>query len=248
MTEKIVVLLKTHVWNEDIEKFAMKIRTETYPHGIDFFILMHNNDDQPYDKIKNDQIKSFVLKFTEAEIKSIYPVGFYSMWMSNHWILMWFYRQYASQYKYFWSVEYDVRIVGNSSKIWKYQSSYDFLYPLGNYRHAGHIYNDCYVGGKLTTLGKFRGYLQIARYSDQALEYLNKCYEEGENGQDELITFSLLNRGQLTGSQKFLQSLIRGKWSWENKYSEQNKIIYEKLNILEKSSRKGNVFILHPIK
>lgn len=242
----IVVLYKTHRWNDDIEKYVTKIYNETYKNSVDFFVLMHDEDQKLKSSIKNNEIRNITHSFTENDIKGIYQVGFFSMWLSNHWILMWFYKKFGQKYKFFWSVEYDVRISGDSSKIWLHESAYDFLYPLGNYRNAKNIYNKHYVGGKLSELDKFHGFLQIARYSDRALEYLNKCYESGENGQDELITFSLLNRSGLTGSKKFLQRLVRGVWTWQDKYSESNKKLYETFELNHNDP--NHLYIFHPIK
>ena len=243
--EKKVVLLKTHVWTDNIERFAITIYKETYQHGIDFFILMHSDDGTLCNNVKDETIKKNILQFSELEIKNIYSVGFYSMWLSNHWILMWFYKKYGIAYKYFWSIEYDVRISGNSSKIWRYDSTCDFLYAMGNYRNANNKYSSFYVGDKLSDIDKFFGYLQLARYSDKALEYLDKCFTEGENGQDELIIFSLLNRSGLLGSKIFLQSLIRGNWTWQDNYSDYNKKIY---NDYEAQRNSNHLHIFHPIK
>ena len=240
----IVVLIKTHVWSPHIEKFASKILEETTASGTDFFILMHTETGELVNKIKNDQIKKCVLKFTEKEIRALYKIGFYSMWLSNHWILMWFYKKFGSKYKYFWSLEYDVRITGPSSHIWKHQSPHDFLYTLGNYRNMRHQYNSYYVGNKLGPYQKYFGYLQLARYSDKVLAYLNKCFEEGENGQDELITFSLINRGGFTGSKEFLHGLKKGVWTWQSRYSDYNKKLYDRI---EKIPSK-QVCIFHPVK
>ena len=241
---KIVVLLKTHIWSDDIEKFAIKILDETSSCDIDFYILMHTENDVIYNQIKNENIKNITLKYTEKEIKNTYSVGFYSMWLSNHWILMWFYKKFTTKYDYFWSMEYDVRINGDSAKIWNYHSSIDFLYTNGNHRCANNKYRNNYIGGKLSELQKFYGYLQLTRYSKKALEYLDKCYSEGENGQDELITFSLMNRSGLTISKKFLHSLIKGTWTWQNSYSPHNKKIYEQMGKIHKD----HLCIFHPIK
>ena len=118
------------------------------------------------------------------------------------------------------------------------------MYPRGNTRNANHHLRDYYVGGKLTELDKFYGYLQLARYSKKALEYLDKCYESGENGQDELITFSLLNRGKLSGSRTFLGNLIRGTWTWQSIKSHKNKELFDYFE----ANKHDHVFILHPIK
>lgn len=243
---KTVVLLKSHIWNDDIEKFAIKIYNETINFGIDFFLLLVTNDNIPtFEKIKSDTIKNVTIKLTEANIKNVYSSGFFSMWMSNHWILMWFYKKYVGKYQYFWSVEYDVRISGNSTRIWNYNSTLDFLYPQGNFRHTRHIFKDQYVGGKMKDIDKFYGFLQLARYSHRALAYLDSCFMRGENGQDELIIFSLLNRAKLTGSKAFLGSLMGGRWTWDSKYIPINKETYEKA---ESNLHNNHLLIFHPIK
>lgn len=241
---KTVVLFKTHRWSEDIENFVQKIYDETNE-KVDFFVLMHSDNGQLQNQIQCEKIKNITLSFTEDEIKSIYQLGFYSMWISNHWILMWFYQKYGYRYDYFWSLEYDVRISGNSSRIWTLSSSHDFLYTMGNYRNANNRFMSYYVGGKLNDLEKIFGFLQIARYSNRALKYLDECYTNGENGQDELITFSLLSRGKFTGSRKFLQSLIRGKWTWEDKYADYNRRLYQEA---ERNTNDNHLYIYHPIK
>lgn len=242
--DKKVVLLKTHLWSDDIEKFATKIYNETHTLDVDFFILMHMRENEIYN-VKNDKIEKIIIRFTEADIKSIYSSGFISMWLSNHWILMWFYKNFGSNYKYFWSVEYDIRISGNSSKIWLNNSSFDFLYTKGNYRNVNHPYMKLYKGSILTDSEKYIGYLQLARYSDKALEYFDEWFTKGENGPDELIIYSLINKSGLSESKIFLQSFIAGVWTWENKYSSNNKKIY---NYCESLKNSNHLYIFHPIK
>ena len=244
----IVVLLKTHLWNGQIENSIMKIMAETLPYGIDFYILMHTDDGKIYDEIKSDLIKNITLKISETDIKNIYSSVFYNMWVSNHWVLMWFYKNYGSKYKYYWSIEYDVGIVGDSSVIWRYNGDYDFLYTKGNYNSPTNKYFNYYVGNKILDKDKRQGFLQIARYSNRFLNYLDKCFKNGENGQDELIIFSLANIGNFSKSNIFLSSLIRGTWAWEEKYSARNKIWFDRLQLSIKNMTKPIVYILHPLK
>jgi hypothetical protein len=239
---KIVVLYKTHTWSTDIENFALKIYNDTIPNQIDFFILMHDENDELFDMVKSDKLKQIILKFKEAEIKNIYQSGFISMWHSNHWILMWFFRQNKDKYQFYWSIEYDVRISGNSYLIWNHQTKHDFLYPKGNSHVSNHVFEKLYTGNKLTQFEKMYGFLQLARYSTKALTYMDKCFESGENGQDEMITFSLLNRGKFSGSKQFLRNLIDGFWTAYNKYSDYNNELYLK------SERQNLLKIYHPVK
>lgn len=235
--KKVVILLKTHKWSTSIETFAKKILSDISGQNIDFFILLHDDTLELYNLI-NPSIQIHVKRFCTKDIVSIYEKGFYSMWLSNHWILMWFYRE--NKYDYYWSVEYDVRISGNSNILWKSELDHDFLYPTGNYLNARNKYNDYYIGGKLGPLQKFYGYLQLARYSLRFLDYLNESYEGGENGQDELVTFSLLNRGGFKGSKEFLKGMIGGVWTSQLKYGEFNKKQFEKT--------RTELRIFHPVK
>ena len=260
MNNPTVVLLKTHTWNDELEKFAIKIKNEissklisqgeTIPNRIDFFILIHSDDNSVQKKIKDLTLKKYILVFKESDIKNLYKQGFYSMWLSNHWILMWFFKQYRN-YQYYWSIEYDVRISGNSLKIWNYPGADDFIYPFEPFRTPEWTWKNHYIGGPLTDDTKWYGYLQLARYSNKFLEYLDKYYEAGENGQDEMITFSLFKRGQteigLTGSKDLLHKLIKNSWSVDNSESDKNK------KKLEESESKyqtnpNQLLILHPVK
>lgn len=239
-----VVLFKTHVWNNEIEVFVEKLLSETKSTNIDFFVLMHAETDIYYNLIKNDAIKKITMKFNEGTIRSVYNnVGFYSMWLSNHWILMWFFKQF-NKYDYYWTIEYDVRIVGDSNVIWTDSSDHDFIHPHDYTHNPKFSWINHYIGGKLKMNERFHGYLQLARYSKKFLEYLDSCYQSGENGQDELITFSLAVRGKFTMTNHPLKPLIRGKWTWQNQYSFINKKIYNKL-LMRNLNR---ISILHPVK
>ena len=246
-SDKTVVLLKTHVWTDNLENYATKIKNETIAHGIDFYILMHCENDALLKKIKNQDLKPYILTFTEADIKKIYSKGFYSMWLSNHWILMWFYKRFGDKYKYFWSMEYDVRISGNSSKLWTYTGAEDFIYPIDYFRDPTWAWRNHYVGNKLADDQKYYGYLQLARYSNKFLEYLDQCFEAGENGQDELIMFSLFKRGKFSGSKKLLNKLIKNSWSVASTDSDKHKKLLEESDS-ESERDKNHIRIFHPIK
>ena len=241
--DKKVIIFKTHIWNDDIETYVNKIMNDVAIVKIDFYVLMHTEDDKNYDLIKSDAIKEITLKFNENTIKSIYDTGFYSMWLSNHWILMWFFKQNKT-YDYYWSMEYDVYIVGNSNIIWTDTSNYDFIYPL-KYSNSSFYWINHYIGEKLSIDQRYHGFLQISRYSKIFLEYLDTCFMSGENGQDELIIFSLAIRGKFTISNTLLRKLLRGQWAWGERYTYVNTKIRDKLLL---QNNKNNVYILHPVK
>lgn len=212
---------------------------------------MHSNDYSLINNIKDYSLRKYVLMFSESDIKNVYKKGFYSMWLSNHWILMWFYRKFRNKYEYYWSIEYDVRISGNSKKIWTYNGTEDFIYPIEPFKNPNWIWKNHYIGGKLNDDTKYYGYLQLARYSNKFLDYLDKCYQSGENGQDEMITFSLFKRGQkeigLTGSKDLLAKLIKNSWSVDNSESDKNKKSLEESET-EYKTNKNHLRIFHPVK
>lgn len=247
---KTVILYKTHIWNDSIESFAKKIMSEAKSSGIDYYILMHSDDKQLIHSVQDLDLKKHIIMFNESDIKNIYSVGFFNLWLCNHWILMWFYHKYP-QYLNYWSIEYDVRISGDGSKIWAYDGKEDFIFPIPEFQDKNWYWKEHYVGGKLDDSTKWYGYLQLARYSNNFLEYLDKHYKNGENGQDEMITFSLFKKGQkeigLTGTHEILQSLISNSWSVVNTESDKNK------EILVASDQKyiiddEHLLIAHPIK
>lgn len=242
-----VVLLKTHIWNDSLEKYAIKLYHESAVNQIDFFVLMHTEDGKLPNKIKDPNIKSRTIKFTEDEIRNIYKEGFFSMWLNNHWILMWFYKKNLGKYEYYWTIEYDTRISGNSSIIWAYQGTEDFVYPYEPWQDPKWLWRNHYVGNKLKDKDKYYGYLQITRYSSKFLSYLDQCFASGENGQDEMILFSLFKRGNFTGTSKVLSSLIKNSWSVDPNLSESNKKLYKESETRYQVD-KTNLVIFHPIK
>lgn len=240
-SNKTVVLLKTHVWNDDLEKFASKIKYETSVSGIDFYILMHCDKHQIFNEIKNDELKKHILIFGRKNIEKVYDAGFYGMWLSNHWILMWFYKQFKDKYQYFWTIEYDVRISGDGTKIWNYKGNEDFLYPIKPFKDPKWRFKNHYVGAKMKNDDKYYGYLQLTRFSNRFLRYLDQHFTSGENGQDELIIFSLFKRSKLKGSDKPLNKLIKDTWTVFPASSKKHRDILNK-------HESENILILHPVK
>lgn len=247
---KIVVIFKSHLWSNPIEKTVLRILSETKNSKIDFFILLHSNDGQLAKQIRNEELKKHIIVFHEEEIITLYPNGFFNLWLCNHWILMWFFKRY-SNYDYYWSMEYDVRISGNGAYIWNYSGNEDFVYPIPEFQNDEWTWKDYYTGNKLSDETKWYGYLQLTRYSRRFLKYLDMYFSTGENGQDEMIIYSLFKRGQkeigLEGNHEFLNNLIDDSWSVDPAKSPENKKIFRMAN-KEYRSNPEHLTIIHPIK
>jgi len=233
------LIFKTHVWNKSVEIFCDKLLKETSDSSLDFFILAHDND-----KILSRLIprRFNVLFFHEDEIKHIYTTGYTgNIWLSNHWILMWFYKK--TNYQYIWSMEYDVRISGDSRKIWQINDTADFIYP--------HIYNRgirytgfySYKKGNLIKDDDIcTGFVQLCRYSAKFLKILDDYFTAGDNGQDEMMIFSIAVKEKIEMKNEFLYPLTKGFWTWKPKFSNFNSYHYKKLD------RTNVLGIFHPVK
>lgn len=233
-----VIVVKTHVWTPEIEQFVQKIASES---SHDLFILAHSDDKSLVNQIQSQDLRDRLIMITANDIKQVYSHGFVSLWLSNHWNTMWFYKQYPN-YQYYWFIEYDVRIVGDSSRIWNYEGIEDFVFPYGPYQNPDWAYKNDYFGNTLDDSNKWYGYLQLARYSTRWLEYLNRIFQTGENGQDEMMMFSLLKRAEplgITGTSKFLGQFIRGSWTVDYRDSDRHRALMAKVRDLT---------IFHPIK
>lgn len=238
---KKAILFKTHVWSDSIEIDLIRIVNENQ--GSDIFVILQDDEGKLLSKVRSNNLRKLITVVTEDEIKSIYDSGYINKLLSNHWILMWFFRHYPD-YDYYWSMEYDVKILGNSNRIWEIDSDADFLYPTGNYRtSANNKYNDTAIGDLFEE--KYSGFLQLARYSNEALRYLDDMYMNGNNAQDEIATFTLLRHSGLSMSAKELHPLITGYWTCDNYYQKEN---LKKYQMCKKWLRPDELFIFHPIK
>jgi hypothetical protein len=70
----IVVLIKTHIWTDDLEKFIIKLKNETLISGVDFYVLMHYENNKPINN--NKELSKYILRFNEDDIKKMYRTGY----------------------------------------------------------------------------------------------------------------------------------------------------------------------------
>lgn len=247
--KKSAVLFKTHTWNAEIEAFAIKLKCDTEATcGVDFYILMHTENNKLPESVTNSSLKPHIKTYTESTIRALYSKGFYNMWLSNHWIVMWFYQNFGDDYDYIWSIEYDVRISGDSRRLWSYPGDEDFLYPVKPFQDKDWYWREHYVGDRLRESEKYYGYLQLCRYSRDFLAYLDDAFADGENGQDELIIYSLFVRAKpkYIGSHHLLGPLINDSWSVVPEDSDYHKQLFQTSERTPYYNR--SLTIYHPVK
>ena len=248
---KTVVCYKTHILNKIILDFIKKLFNDCDnsnkqildnfkgEHDIDFYLLIPDY----LEKDLPDNFKFFTKIYKEEDIQNLYE-GFYSMWLSNHFIELWFYKNFGDKYNYFWFMEYDVRILGDSSYFWRNELTHDLLVPRNitladsswkfyNYIHESFQENERYACPK-----------QLCRISKKLLNKLDELFIEGINGHCELILGCVCKKYNFSFDHTFLNTRIQGIWTHNSDFSGYNLESYNKLI----GPTIFKPYIFHPIK
>lgn len=197
---KRAILFKTHKFSKAIRDRYEKVVSESK--GLaDVFLVVHG------DVRIDDGEERRLFRVSDGELARVYDRGFVDPWLSNHWLLMAWWKRVgrAGGYQFVWSVEYDVGIVGNSAELWGEPSGADLIASYGPFQDSAWPYKDRYFCDTAASAclarrdeDKWYGYVQISRYSARFLDYMDHVFESGENGQDEMMIFSLAKKGQFS--------------------------------------------------
>ena len=235
--QKTVVFIKTHLWDNSIEQFVEKIWSECLEHQIDFFLLAQNN---LFEKIP-EKILCITKFYSEQNISNLYKEGFHSMWLSNHLISQWFFKNFDLNYDYFWSVEYDVRILGNSSYFWLSDKTEDLLVPkdiISCHNNENKLIHPSFNQ-------RYSVLLQMHRISRNFLIKLNELFLLGLNGQDEVIYGTVCKKYNFSYDHNFINNRIGGIWTPMASCSDHNKKIIDSIINLDSLLLP---MIFHPVK
>lgn len=249
-----VILLKTYLWSPEIEEYALKLLIETNDCGSDFFILLHDEKGEVGKQISSHELQLRTLPFTSNEIKKIYETDYIDLYFRSHLIHFWFFKRYP-RYEYYWILEYDTRIAGNSRIFWNYSGQENFISPTGVFDYPkGSMFYVHYENNKKDikrladhSENLFWTYVQFIRCSNSLLEYMDKKIIEGENGQDECITGTMVMMGGFNYAN--LDKYIKGKWYGSSTqdiidYNKHEWLKYKELYIESET----DVAIFHPVK
>jgi hypothetical protein len=229
-----MIVIKTHFFSDGIIEFIELILKDN-----DLCVLFCPNDN---DFVVPESIRPHTIILHQNVIRELYNgVGYINPWLSNHWANMWFYRNYPN-YDYYWFVEYDVRISGDMNVIWSCNFTDDLIHPMAYNCNNDNKYSDTWCGSEMDDKDKRYGWLQLARYSNRFLKYLDFCFRSGINGYDEMIIFTLLFHSEYTNNYHFLGNLIGGVWCSDKRYSDHNYLKYKY------HFNNDQLRIFHPIK
>jgi len=192
------VFYMAHKWNSEIEKCATEIQHSALAYGLKFIIV----------SCPKIQVPSHFRQVcpTEQEVRQMYA-GFISMWASNHFLFMWAWKHFGQTFDYIWSIEYDVRFVGNLNFLWTYAPEADYVssqapWPIKN---TYYWYNSI---SKKWNHPMQNALKQVNRCSKRFLVHLDAQFHLGLNAQDELALighalspqFTINNLGRFTHS------------------------------------------------
>jgi len=258
----VAVFIKTHLWSESLELFIEKTYQDVREHDIDFFLLVQEEHDIDFFLLVQDSVledsmyKQFINNpnkiinndiikiYTEDNIREMYPNGVINMWISNHIIELWFYKNFGTEYDYIWSIEYDVRILGSGECFWKTALTHDLLIPkkITKVHKSDVWYNKIHDSFKPNE--RYHADLQMHRSSKRFLNKLDELFKRSINGQDEIIYGSVCMKYNFSYDYSLLNEKIRGTWSPYSKYSNYNTEVINSFN----KNQITDTYIFHPVK
>ncbi len=233
----IAVLFKTHILNYALCNYIKKIYNECNNYNINqtnhFLIFQLLIPDNITYKIP-DEFKEFTKIYNEEDdIKNLYKnikdEDFKNIHNSNYFITLWFYKYFGESYDFFWSIDYDVRILGNSIDIFSDKSTFDLLIPKNI----------------LCKDDKFYTSTQICRLSKLLLKKINKNLKKGIYYNNETIYATICKKYNFTYNYTYLNNFIQGIWTSNPEYNSHN---IESFNRIIKNKNNVKTYIFHPIK
>jgi len=250
---KTAICFKTHIWNKGIHNFIKKIYKDCDDSNkkalnnfkgefdLDFYVLIPDY----LEKNINQDIIKFTKIYKEEDIKNLYKNGFYSMWISNHFIELWFNKTFGEKYEYIWFIDYDVKILGDTNYFWRSELTEDLLIPrnMTLLKENWKFYD--YVHESLLKEERYMCPKQFYRISKKLLIKLDELFESGINGHNEIIIGSICKKFNFTYNSNFLNQTIQGIWTENPEYSKYN---YENYNKLINNVNSWKPYIFHPIK
>lgn len=241
-----IMLFVTHVWNPGIAAAFDAWRASAHRCGIKVLVLYQSevpnasmDPSVPVQYVKLSEIKALYPDksscATAAASASAAGVKIPWIWSSSHWIFMWWWKHVGQHagYDNVWVVEYDVRHVGNLDLLWTaVDDDVDYVHT-----NRMEVVPECDKWIKASSPAlkeackEYRSaYKQVIRLSKSALNYLDACFAQGLNGQDERAIATLLwNAGKGGGFKaegngsllappfRFasLAPLLCAGWTWE---------------------------------
>lgn len=173
---KTLVVFVAHIWNDDINSYYTTLKQSCTNFNIDLVILACGPRYDSQEKIFRPSLE---------EIKQMYPKNFHAkgLWACNHWILLWLWKFWAKEqyYDHVWSIEYDVRTLGDLNTLWALDRNIDYVSTTAIQQYNTEGFWGPNSGFKPT----HTALKQIFRCSFNFLTYLDEKCMEGLTGQDE---------------------------------------------------------------
>lgn len=163
----------------------------------DVFLVCHDDNN------KNDFVIPNDINYLRVSMSDLVELKFHAIADgllpgSNHFILMWFARQYP-EYSYYWNIEYDVDYTGDWRKLFKAfrLSKSDFLSCHIRHFHdePGWYWWKVFYSGDthISLANRIASFNPIYRLSKRAARLLDSKFSEGWGGHHEVAIPTILN-------------------------------------------------------
>ena len=222
LMSKILVVFVAHIWNNDIDVYFKSLKQSCAVYNIDLVILACGTRFESEEKIFRPSLD---------EIKLMYSKNFHAkgLWACNHWILLWLWKVWAKEecYDHVWSIEYDVRTLGDLYTLWSLDTSIDYVSSTSIQPYSTEGFWGPNIGFRPT----HTALKQIFRCSYNFLNYLDEKCREGLTGQDECTLATHAQQFKYTNLKSYLcagyspqknDAILR---LWQNEKKQQTKML-----------------------
>ncbi len=200
---KQAVLFATHIVNNFVLESFRKIQNELCGDKYDVYMLLNSERKEDLECISPRNIPFYLTSVRKLNALGYKPILNTMLPGSSHFPLLAFYNEYPT-FSYYWFVEYDVYYTGTWSSLMgncmKQFHDYDFISShvekYNKNRNGNWTWWSCRnnVGYPLELCVK--AFNPICRYSNRALEYIDRFQKEGHWAHSEVIvTTCLFNAG-----------------------------------------------------
>ena len=248
------LVIPTHQWSPSIEQGMRPFIDSALAEGMAVHVVFTPSlSTAKFTRGAHLDPRVCVNRTTPEAIRSLYPGrrGFYGMWKSSHFTLLWFWMIIGARrrYAHVWFIEADVRSAGNVARLWSAVSDdvdYVTSWPI-TILPPGHGASRKFVGPVrlLPRTRRFFALKQVIRMSARLLARLNTDFARGSNGQDESVLATLARSYKMRTAH--LADFTDNTWTWDKKRTKQASAAWRRWVAGDPRGR-GRLRLFHPVK
>lgn len=201
---RTALLIATHKWTRSVAEGMLPFMASAHRCGLDVHVLLAAPPSAAFEPLppRPRDLPPYATwtAVAAADVRALYASGFVDHSRSNHWNLMWWWRAVGrpGEYDAVWSLEYDVRAVGNVDALWGAPSpTADFVSTVAA-RPLEPVFTHFFtreMEAELHGATRVCAWKQVFRASERVLDAWDAAFARGANGCDEAVLTSLAYSG-----------------------------------------------------